>query len=66
MSSDQEQARDERLVVLFIAAFLALTYPLLGIADVDVSVGPVPVLWIWLFGVWAAVVLGLAVLLEGT
>ena len=66
MPSDREQSRDEKLVVLFVAAIMALTYPLLGIADVDLSVGPVPVLWVWLFGVWAAVIVGLVVLLEGT
>ncbi|MDP2305714.1 MAG: hypothetical protein Q8P18_06775 [Pseudomonadota bacterium] len=56
---------DEKLVVLFIAGCAMLTYPLLAIADVDALIGHVPVLWIWIFGVWSSVVLSLAVLLEG-
>jgi hypothetical protein len=56
---------DDELVLLFAAAWLALSYPVLSIADVDVLVGPVPVLWIWIFGVWGAIVLCLVVLLEG-
>ncbi|GAB2967729.1 hypothetical protein GCM10027048_43070 [Hymenobacter coalescens] len=47
-----EQRRGQRL--LFVAALFTalLTFPLLGLVDRPVRVGGVPVLYLYLFGVW--------------
>jgi hypothetical protein len=46
----------QRLLVLFLAALLALFSPLVVRFEVVSAVGGIPALYLYLFGVWAAVI----------
>jgi len=60
MSDDRVNTR---LVVLAVLAFGLFNYPLLSVFDVDVLVLGVPLVWLYVFGCWALLILlvGLAV-----
>jgi predicted tellurium resistance membrane protein TerC len=45
-----------RLVAIAVLGFLLLNGPLLTIADSDATVGGIPVLYAYLFAVWAALI----------
>lgn len=49
----------DRLVALFVLGCLVLTYPLLALFNRSGTVFGVPLLYVYLFGVWA-VLIGLA------
>jgi len=51
-----ERERSVRLPSVAALAFLLFNYPLLAVFDVRVLAGGVPLLWAYLFGVWAAVI----------
>jgi hypothetical protein len=55
----------EKLWLLFVAVTLLLNFPVLAIANRDVSAGGVPVLYLYLFGVWVAAIAGVAALARG-
>jgi uncharacterized membrane-anchored protein len=48
--------RDSRLAALFILGCVALLYPLVSLFSRDAAVLGVPVLYIYLFGIWAALI----------
>ena len=48
--------RSERLIALFVLAFLLFNYPLLSLFAGDTLVFGVPLLYVYLFVVWAAVI----------
>ncbi len=56
----------ERLVALFLLAVLLLNPPLLLIFDTSISVAQVPILYLYLFAVWALLIGLLAVVTECT
>ncbi|MFP5334030.1 MAG: hypothetical protein ACLGIV_01835 [Actinomycetes bacterium] len=51
-----EEARTARLVALAVTAVLLFGYPVLAVFDVAVLVLGVPLVWLYLFGVWLAVI----------
>ena len=51
-----DQARAARLAAVAALGMLLFGYPVLAIADVDARLLGVPVLWLYLFTAWAAVV----------
>ena len=51
-----EDRTPTRLVVLAVVAFALFNYPLLRIADVPVVVLGVPLVWLYVFGVWALLI----------
>ena len=44
----------ERLVLLFLLGALLINFPILGIFNQATTVAGIPVLYLYLFGVWAA------------
>ncbi len=56
----------ERLVALFLLAVLLLNPPLLLIFDLSKSVAQVPILYLYLFVVWAFLISLLAIVTEFT
>jgi hypothetical protein len=56
--------RGQRLAALAILGWLLLTQPLLSIADRVARVLGIPVLYAWMFGVWALLIVAMAVVLE--
>lgn len=51
-----DSLRTARMVALAAVALLLFSFPLLALFDVDVSVLGVPLLWVYLFVAWAAVI----------
>jgi hypothetical protein len=54
-----------RLVAITVLGFLLLNGPLLTIADSDATVGGIPVLYAYLFAVWAVVIALVALIVRG-
>jgi len=54
----------QRLTALFLAGWLALNFPLLGLWDVDATWWGVPVFPAALFGLWALMIAAVAWLVE--
>lgn len=51
-----ERLRSPRLAAAAVLALLLFNYPFLAVFDVDVRVLGIPLLWAYLFTVWALVV----------
>lgn len=51
-----EQSTSARLVALAVLAFLLFNYPLLRLFDVDVIVFGVPLVWLYVFVAWGALI----------
>ena len=51
-----EDRTPTRLVVLAVVAFALFNYPLLRIADVEVVVLGVPLVWLYVFVVWGLLI----------
>jgi hypothetical protein len=52
----------EKLALLFVLAAIVLNFPVLAVFNRHAAVGGVPVLYLYLFGVWAAAILAVIVL----
>jgi hypothetical protein len=57
--------RSARLVAIAVLGFLLLNAPLLTIADSDATVAGIPVLYAYLFAVWAVLIGLIAVVVHG-
>lgn len=51
-----DSLRSARMVAVAALAVLLFDFPLLALFDIDVSVLGIPVLWAYLFVVWAVVI----------
>ncbi len=49
--------RSGRLTTIGVMAFLLLNYPLLSLFDLPRRALGIPVLWLYLFGVWVAMII---------
>ena len=56
MAAVSEQTTSARLVALAVLAFLLFNYPLLRLFDVDVIVWGVPLVWLYVFVAWGALI----------
>lgn len=54
----------QQLAALAVAGLFALTYPVLSIASRDGWLVGIPVLYLYLFAVWATLIGAMAVLIE--
>ncbi|MCK6393995.1 MAG: hypothetical protein L6Q67_09900 [Zoogloea sp.] len=54
----------QRLVALFLLGWVVINYPVLSVFDVDRSWFGVPSLYLYVFGVWAAVIALMAWIIE--
>jgi hypothetical protein len=52
----------ERLVVLFLLGALLINFPVLSIFNQSATVGGIPLLYLYLFGIWAAGIVAVFVL----
>jgi hypothetical protein len=52
----------EKLVLLFVTGALLLNFPVLAIFNRGATLGGVPVLYLYLFGLWVAVIAAVFVL----
>lgn len=56
--------RNERLVAAFLLGLLLFMPPFLAVASRDQMVGGIPLLFLWLFGGWLALIVVLALVVE--
>lgn len=56
----------QRLVALFVLGWMVFNFPLLALWDRDVWVWGLPLFPLALFGLWLALIVGLAVLVESS
>ena len=54
----------QRLVALFLLGWVLVNYPVLSVFNVQQSLLGIPVLYLYVFGVWAAVVALMAWIIE--
>ncbi len=54
----------ERMIVLFAVGVLAFNYPILSLFSVDRHLFGVPVLFVYIFSVWLALILLLALIVR--
>jgi len=47
------KSRDQRLVLLFVLGSLLINFPILAIFNQPATVAGIPILYLYLFGVWA-------------
>ncbi len=60
----RDRLTSSRLVAVGVLGFLLLNYPLLSLVDHDRRILAVPVLWAYLFLVWGALIVLLAVIVR--
>lgn len=56
--------RKERLTAAFLLGIMLFTPPLLAVASRDERVAGIPLLYLWLFGGWLALIVVLALVVE--
>jgi hypothetical protein len=59
-----DRLKSARLAAVSVLGFLLLNAPLLAIADSDASVAGIPVLYAYLFAVWAALIAAIALIVR--
>jgi hypothetical protein len=59
-----ETVLTKRLIGLFLLGYLLFNYPLISLVNLPVLMGRIPLLYIYIFGVWVLVIL-LAALITG-
>lgn len=56
----------QRLAVIFLVGLFALFSPIMALVDRGAQWFGLPVIYLWLFGIWAVLILVSAVILETT
>ena len=62
--ADEERTR-ARLLALAVAAFALFSYPLLRVVDRAEIVAGVPLVWLYVFGVWGLLIVLVALVTRG-
>jgi len=57
-------AQGQRLVALFLLGWLLFSYPLLSLFNTGGTLWGIPLLYIYLFGVWAALIAAMILVIE--
>ena len=57
-----DRKTSDRALILPLVGFLLLTPPLAGIFQLNIRVLGIPFTWLYLFGVWGALIVGAALL----
>ncbi|MDM8518412.1 hypothetical protein QUF64_00080 [Anaerolineales bacterium HSG6] len=60
----QQRVRGQRLVAIFIVGCLLFNYPLLQLFSVNNIIGGIPVLYIYVFTAWLALIILMALIIE--
>jgi hypothetical protein len=51
-----ENKKNKRLVALFLFGFVLLNYPILSLLNINITVFGLPLLYIYIFGVWGLLI----------
>jgi len=60
--ASRASTRDARLVLLFFVGVLLINFPVLAIFNRDAALGGIPIVYLYLFGVWVAGIAGVVAL----
>jgi hypothetical protein len=60
----RDEDRGKRLIAVFLLGLVTLNFPLLAIAEASRALFGLPPLLVYLFGVWAGLILLLALIVE--
>jgi hypothetical protein len=52
-----ENKKSKRLVALFLFGFVFLNYPILSLLNINILVFGLPLLYIYIFGIWGLLIL---------
>jgi hypothetical protein len=55
-SMTPENKKSKRLVALFLFGFVLLNYPILSLLNINITVFGLPLLYIYIFGVWGLLI----------
>lgn len=61
---NERNTKDQRLIVIFLAGCLLFNYPILSLFSYDSLVAGIPILYIYIFVVWAALIGLMAIVIE--
>ena len=59
-----DEERGQRLIAVFLLGLVAVNFPLLAVAEVGETLFGLPPLFAYLFGVWAGLIVLLALIVE--
>ena len=51
-----DNRKSKRLVALFLFGFVLLNYPILSLLNLDITVFAIPLVYIYLFGIWSLLI----------
>ena len=51
-----ESKKNKRLVALFLFGFVLLNYPILSLLNLNISVFGLPLVYIYIFGIWGLLI----------
>ena len=51
-----ENKKNKRLVALFLFGFVLLNYPILSLFNINISVFGLPLVYIYIFGIWGLLI----------
>jgi hypothetical protein len=54
----------QRLIAVFVVGCVLLCYPIIALFDRPESIGGLPVLYVYVFGVWVALIIVLALIVD--
>jgi hypothetical protein len=60
----RDQERGKRLIAVFLLGLVLLNFPLLAVAEAGEALVGLPPLFVYLFGVWAGLIVLLALIVE--
>lgn len=61
---NKPNVKGQRLVALFLLGNMLFNYPMLALFNRDDSMGGIPVLYLYVFGAWALLIVLLAAVVE--
>ena len=59
-----ENKKSKRLVALFLFGFVLLNYPILSLLNLDITVFGIPLVYIYIFGIWSLLIFLSALLMS--
>jgi hypothetical protein len=60
-----ENRKSKRLVALFLLGFVLLNYPVLSLFNANISLFGLPLLYVFIFGIWGLLILLSALVVGG-
>jgi hypothetical protein len=65
-SMTPDNRKSKRLVALFLFGFVLLNYPILSLLNLDITVFAIPLVYIYIFGIWSLLIFLSALVMSRT